>query len=341
MTTLLKPYTAKCCGKARVSVIGPDASDNRLKQLLIINSDICLSCHSSTAKLQKGEKMSFWIDREGKVEAVGEATNSWASQCQSKVVKKLAETRTEKQFIFLEDIVSIYRKPCVIDLKMGTRQYGDTATAEKKLSQTQKSESSTSGSLGVRIVGMQVFDTEKESYSSVNKYEGRELSEMGFCEKLRLFFSRAGNKRCKVLLDKLTGLHNSLLQANGFRFFSSSILMAFEGDSNGDTDVVSLSMIDFAHSTFNGFMEEDIVYGGVDEGYIHGVEHLSDILRSIYHGPNSYELLLEKYKFYDNHKYVNRLLSEQEMLVASEDDDDDDDHQISYQKEVPKDKVAA
>lgn len=59
-------------------------------------------------------------------------------------------------FLVLENLTFRFTLPCIMDVKMGTRQYGDTDCLAKRQSKMVKVVTTTSGKLGVRIGGMQV-----------------------------------------------------------------------------------------------------------------------------------------------------------------------------------------
>lgn len=222
--------------------------------------------------------------------------NPWSLRCHKQQLNRMrSESKDRKmyKFLLLENVVHHFKFPCVLDLKMGTRQHGDDASEEKAARQMKKCEQSTSATLGVRVCGMQVFQMNTGHYLCLNKYYGRGLTTEGFRQALYQYLHNGINVRMDLfepILSKLKRLISVLEIQASYRFYSSSLLIIYDGIDRprmGDPlaqetpPKVDVRMIDFAHSTYKGFRDDPTVHDGPDKGYVLGLRSLISILQLI------------------------------------------------------------
>ncbi|XP_062451094.1 inositol hexakisphosphate kinase 3 isoform X2 [Rhea pennata] len=241
--------------------------------------------------------------------------NPWGLHCHRQHLNRMSSKYNENklhQFLLLENVVSKYNYPCILDLKMGTRQHGDDASEEKKARHIKKCEQSTSGSLGVRICGMQVYQADTGQFLCKDKYYGRKLTPEGFRQTLRQFLCNGNYLRTDLLepiILQLKALLSVIKKQSSYRFYSSSLLIIYDGLENKENMApldnhlqghfqktnctashgtghfkVDVRMIDFAHTTFKGSKCNHTTYDGPDHGYIFGLENLIKILQNISEG---------------------------------------------------------
>lgn len=262
MPDCLKPFTPQFKGSMRVKIV--EDNDGYITLTGYPPNSFC-NLHS----IDTTDRPKMILKRCGSIEIESESQevndqyftdekiseeklyNPWALKCHRDNLKKMGITlyrdpavgvhsdqtpiTTFQEYILLENLTNKYKHPCVLDLKLGTRQHGDNASAAKKLSKTNKVASTTSGALGLRLGGMQVYQVSLGRYICRSKHFGRVLSIDGIKNALKQFFSNGLLVRRDVireLLTKLSDLHSLLSELDSFRFFTSSLLVTYDGSSS-------------------------------------------------------------------------------------------------------------
>ena len=199
-----------------------------------------------------------------------------------------ADVQQGQVFLVLENLLATFKRPCVLDLKLGTRQHSDSASAEKIKKSIKKCKETTSADLGLRVCGMRIYTGTGTTPQAWSKAYGKNLTTDTFANALETFFSASGTShirkevisRVDSACDKLIGVLENL---QGYRFYSSSILIVYDGDAANDSAV--LRMIDFTNATMPPVGAGDECYAargtpvtGPDDGAVLGLQCLREQL---------------------------------------------------------------
>ncbi|KAB8257320.1 inositol polyphosphate kinase-domain-containing protein [Aspergillus pseudonomiae] len=167
--------------------------------------------------------------------------------------------------IVLENVACGFKRPNVLDVKLGARLWADDAPLAKRAKLDSVSKETTSSSLGFRIAGMKVWTgvngendeggktdpyatkyegsegakgevIEKDGYRRYDKWYGRAFSDKNVKEGFETFLAgaKAGSvDRSKLiarrLADELKNLQE-VLESEESRMYSASVLIVYEGD---------------------------------------------------------------------------------------------------------------
>ena len=91
----------------------------------------------------------------------------------------------------LDNVIASYKLPCILDLKMGTQIWYPGDSEGKKRRHEEKSSRTTSKSMGLRLQGLQLYNSSKSSWSYKNKYHGRDFDNQKLIETVQKFINEA------------------------------------------------------------------------------------------------------------------------------------------------------
>ncbi|KAI5965348.1 uncharacterized protein KGF55_001569 [Candida pseudojiufengensis] len=177
--------------------------------------------------------------------------------------------KDSKDYIVLQNLYHGFKKPNIMDIKLGSKLTDDSKTPPEKIERLAKvSKNTTSGSHSFRICGMKVYNqnqsqtfseeeifdgmlntvqlvsleeennnSTQETYFQFNKFFGRSLNSTNIENGINLFFKLSHFKPnqirhlIEIYLKRLQLIYNCLLDYD-VRMYSSSLLFIYEGDSS-------------------------------------------------------------------------------------------------------------
>ncbi|XP_033115580.1 inositol polyphosphate multikinase-like [Anneissia japonica] len=134
-------------------------------------------------------------------------------------------------YLKLEDVTKKYRKPCIMDVKVGCQTYEDSATQFKK--ENAKIKYPNMLTVGFQISGMRIYYANSNKYEYYDKSYGRHFEEDTVIEGFKRFFQTEDNFQFDALTEilyRLNQLEDWFVHQRLLHFISSSILFVYEGD---------------------------------------------------------------------------------------------------------------
>lgn len=160
-----------------------------------------------------------------------------------------------QRYVMLDDCTSHMRRPCALDIKLGTRTTEPVAPLRKQQKTLAKYPCQTE--LGCRLVGMRVWSQSQSKYLEYDKMWGFSLCDKAMVQQGLVEFFGGHAKlasRQRLIADfgrRLAALLEWFEDQTQLIFISSSLLLVYDGDSDGSLKQswrrAQLKIIDFAH----------------------------------------------------------------------------------------------
>ena len=210
----------------------------------------------------------------------------------------------EITYIKLDDVAYGIKYPAVADFKIGCITHEPEATPEKV--HRHRSRYPPAEKLGFQLLGMRVFDSEKNTFSHLDKIFGRSLTEQNLIHGLALYFQFHQTPQYRAIREtvrKFEEVKRWFEKQTTYHFYASSLIVIYEAyledmlnemekensntsnvvapqDSNNNNEsvinfgsCVKVFMADFAHVI--------PAKNKLDNNYLYGLEKLIEFLQRL------------------------------------------------------------
>ncbi|KAG8778539.1 hypothetical protein FRC12_024930 [Ceratobasidium sp. 428] len=170
---------------------------------------------------------------EGKVDVNAEGGELGPDQLREVLAKGNEDPGKDKLYIVL-NLSHRFRKPNILDVKLGTVLYDHTANEEKRARMTKVAQETTSFESGIRLTGFSVYDPASQTYTVTPKEYGKSIKVEQLPEGITRFFPETVPR--EHLLKVLGAVHSKLLEIQHalaeteIRMVGGSVLIVWEGD---------------------------------------------------------------------------------------------------------------
>ncbi|XP_035261750.1 inositol polyphosphate multikinase [Anguilla anguilla] len=133
-------------------------------------------------------------------------------------------------YLKLEDVTRKFRKPCIMDVKIGQRSYDPFASQEKREQQIKKYP--LMEEMGFLVLGMRIYKVNSDSYETHDQHYGRGLVKETIKDGVSKFFYNGNSLRNDAVSASIKKVEKILQWFEGqsqLHFYASSLLFVYEG----------------------------------------------------------------------------------------------------------------
>ncbi|XP_061491329.1 inositol polyphosphate multikinase isoform X2 [Rhineura floridana] len=133
-------------------------------------------------------------------------------------------------YLKLEDVTHRFKKPCIMDVKIGQKSYDPYASAEKIKQQVNKYP--LMEEIGFLVLGMRVYHPRSDSYETQNQHYGRGLTKDTIKNGVACFFHNGCYLRKDAIaasIQKIKEILHWFENQKQLNFYASSLLFVYDG----------------------------------------------------------------------------------------------------------------